>query len=697
MSTLRFKCLPVHLPLLSMLALSLFILMGLDSLHAQNRALTVVAKPIAGTTVIGRQIAIFIAVDRYREWNPLRKPVTDARALKEILSRRYYLDETYELYDEQATRTGIMKLFEYLIDDAKPEDSIFIYYAGHGHLDTLTQTGSWIPQDSGTDTYTQLNWLPNAQVRALIGRMKSRHVVLVSDSCFSGDILDLNRAAPPTIDNDYFRKAFARRSRQVLTSVATGPSPDQSPFSLALLRSLEENTEPYLDPQMLYSQILLSVKDPAMMPLLGVLKDTQTQEGGSFIFFLKDLRVQSGSLLIEAPATVQVTLRAGDYSLSLRGGEHADGIPPGRYEISARGTGSEEQRSSIEIVSDRTATWKPSVPARQERAMLELALEPADTICYVDSPVLMQLSSGRTVELNPGSYLLRLEREGYRDQVRQLSLEPGRQTRLAATLELLKPGSLELPSSVVELKLRQRGEDIDPAMVPAGVDLSLTIESPQAVSLALPPLRLRLNEGESRSVALPSGRFLLPRLPAGSRVSVGGREVNSVAGITQPGVFESPDLPVGIYEVKIEGSLSWTGRVTTKEGARTEVAGYREAALAGLALRKTEVEAKLATIPTRRSRGWLSLLGGCVGAAGSVASYILGQQATDDYMTARYPEEIEAAREKIALFGTILPAAAVLGGLGFILAPVFWSGTNDAALRESLRQLDESIRKLTSF
>jgi hypothetical protein len=258
----------------------------LSPLAAQDsRGLNAAAKAISESTP-GRQIAVLIAVDKYKEWLPLRFPVRDAKKVKSVLQERYYITDTIELYDQNATKSKILRQFDTLAQELKPEDSVFIYYAGHGHLDDVTDMGFWIPQDAGTDVYEQDNWLPNAQMRALIGRMKARHVMLISDSCFSGDILNASRGTTPAITNDYFRNAYARRSRQVLTSGASEAVPDESAFSRALIRTLEENDKPYLDPYMLFGEIRLS--QVTTTPLFGTLSGTDHQEGGSFILFLKD-------------------------------------------------------------------------------------------------------------------------------------------------------------------------------------------------------------------------------------------------------------------------------------------------------------------------------------------------------------------------------------------------------------------------
>lgn len=287
-------------------ALLLFLVLPTLILPAQEpdtRGLTAAVKQLAGqAAAVGTQHAVLIAIDKYTHWNSLRYPVKDAKEIKEILSRRYFIDRFYELYDDSATKADIIRLFNRLISTLKPEDGLFIFYAGHGHLDQMSDTGFWIPADGGLDRFEQDNWLPNAQLRGFISKMKARHVVLMSDSCFSGDILNPTRAITPEITSEYFRNAYSRVSRQVLTSGASETVPDVSDFARGLKMALEGNTAPQLDPLMLYNQIRLGMKGTT--PLLGDLKDSGHQEGASFLFFLKNAEQQTPAAA-SAPADAQ--------------------------------------------------------------------------------------------------------------------------------------------------------------------------------------------------------------------------------------------------------------------------------------------------------------------------------------------------------------------------------------------------------
>src|SRR5271157_986546 len=81
---------------------------------------TVVSKLEGETVVVGKQYAVLIAVDKYETWMALRNPVEDAKEIKDILSRCYFITDFVELYNEDATKAGIIRLFNKLIDAAKP-------------------------------------------------------------------------------------------------------------------------------------------------------------------------------------------------------------------------------------------------------------------------------------------------------------------------------------------------------------------------------------------------------------------------------------------------------------------------------------------------------------------------------------------------------------------------------------------------
>jgi beta-xylosidase len=250
-----------------------------------NRGLNLSVKQLNQSYSAGKQYLLLIAIDRYQSWPALRNPVKDAREIKDILVSNYYIDEVIELYDGNATKANIIKTFEGLQKRLQVNDSLLVYYAGHGHLDQTTNSGFWIPVNAGTDKYEQANWLPNTQVRGLLSNIRAIHLLVLSDSCFSGDLLNASRGLPEEINNAYFAKAYSLISRQLLSSGASESVPDESEFSRMLKMVLLKNTSPYLDPLMLYNEVRLGVR--GSLPMYGNLRDTGYQDGASFLLFRK--------------------------------------------------------------------------------------------------------------------------------------------------------------------------------------------------------------------------------------------------------------------------------------------------------------------------------------------------------------------------------------------------------------------------
>ncbi|MGA2976938.1 MAG: hypothetical protein ABSF77_16650, partial [Spirochaetia bacterium] len=64
---------------------------------------TVVSQLEGETAVVGKQYAVLITINKYENWMALQNPVEDAKEIKDILSRRYFITDFIELYDETAT------------------------------------------------------------------------------------------------------------------------------------------------------------------------------------------------------------------------------------------------------------------------------------------------------------------------------------------------------------------------------------------------------------------------------------------------------------------------------------------------------------------------------------------------------------------------------------------------------------------
>ncbi|MBU0768761.1 MAG: SUMF1/EgtB/PvdO family nonheme iron enzyme [Proteobacteria bacterium] len=254
-------------------------------------------RPISpsGSEVVGNQWLFIIGINTYIKWPPLKTAVNDAKAVKDVLLSRYYFNNEHliELYDEEATRRNIISKLRYLANNIRGEDSLVIFYAGHGQLDSITKSGSWIPVESGTQDASA--WISNNDIKDYlkIDAIRAKHILLISDSCFAGDFFRGSRGIMPTINERLIQKAYQMSSRQAITSGGLEPVSDtgfgkNSIFSYFLIKTLKENQKPFLVPSDMFQDIKAGVAENAdQFPILGSLKDTGGQQGGEIVFFLR--------------------------------------------------------------------------------------------------------------------------------------------------------------------------------------------------------------------------------------------------------------------------------------------------------------------------------------------------------------------------------------------------------------------------
>jgi len=268
-----------------------------DSIIHTNRNRGLRIKPISpiGQEVTGNQWLFVIGIDIYVKWPRLKTAVSDAKSLKKVLLSRYYFDKDHllELYNEQATRKNIVGTLRLLAQKVGQEDSLVIFYAGHGHLDSITKEGSWIPVESGINDASA--WISNHDIKNYlkVDAIKAKHILLISDSCFAGDFFRGHRGKIPIVTDTVVKRAYQLSSRQAITSGGLEPVSDagfgnNSVFSHFLVKTLRENRKPFLVPSDMFSDIKAGVAENAeQFPRFGSLKGTGGQQGGELVLFLK--------------------------------------------------------------------------------------------------------------------------------------------------------------------------------------------------------------------------------------------------------------------------------------------------------------------------------------------------------------------------------------------------------------------------
>lgn len=150
-----------------------------------------------------------IGINNYLKNDPLYSCIKDCNDLKEVLIEKYNFEESriYSLYDDRATGLNILTALKKYAKQLTEEDNLLIYYSGHGELDPDQDMGYWVPYDASD--FTQ--FISNRDIVGYLERIKSKHIFLISDSCFSNSLLTQGKFKKSSV---YFEK----HSRWALTS-----------------------------------------------------------------------------------------------------------------------------------------------------------------------------------------------------------------------------------------------------------------------------------------------------------------------------------------------------------------------------------------------------------------------------------------------------------------------------------------------
>lgn len=196
------------------------------------------AAPSVPTADMGRYYALVIGNNDYQELTHLKTAENDAKEIEAILREKYGFET--KLLPNAKRKDIIQALVEYR-RKLEPTASLLVYYAGHGYRDPETEIAYWLPVDANKDNSSE--WISADDVTGLIRAIPARHILIVSDSCYSGT---LARDAGIGLSSPSIQKLSARKSRNLMASGGNEPVPDgggagnHSVFASALLRGLKE-------------------------------------------------------------------------------------------------------------------------------------------------------------------------------------------------------------------------------------------------------------------------------------------------------------------------------------------------------------------------------------------------------------------------------------------------------------------------
>jgi len=220
--------------------------------------------------VAARTIALLIGIGQFdgigltsaadRKKLSLDGPPEDIAAMRRVVEKRMGVrsEDIRVLLDHQASRANIRAELAALVDRSQPGDTVLIYFSGHG-TSQRDAIGSGLPLGTSAWFPADFDWSNNDNVgaRLISGRLDirplalepldrgGRTVILISDSCFSGNIARGIGTSAGDVINRYV--PFGDSSDVPEAMKAADFAPATYPYQRVLMLSASSDSEKAAD------------------------------------------------------------------------------------------------------------------------------------------------------------------------------------------------------------------------------------------------------------------------------------------------------------------------------------------------------------------------------------------------------------------------------------------------------------------
>ena len=208
-----------------------------------------------------RNVALLVAVGQFRDPAlksfELKGPEIDIDSVQQTLTSQWGFApvDVLALRDQEATRERILAEISALVKRTVKGDTVLIYFSGHGtsanaddnSFDLPYATGAWVPYDLDYSSLPAANKSLVVGRRDLVPRLKrldegGRWVVVVSDSCYSGQVV---RSFGQSFSHTRFLPMNARDLgiAHVAAPIGARPQPPPYPYQHVILLSGASDSE----------------------------------------------------------------------------------------------------------------------------------------------------------------------------------------------------------------------------------------------------------------------------------------------------------------------------------------------------------------------------------------------------------------------------------------------------------------------
>jgi len=253
-------------------------------------------------------------------WEPLYGAVEDVQDVARVLQRHGFEVTIYENLDRDQFERAFT---EFVLNKGQDRDNrLLFYYAGHGHTEPMAtgeELGYLVMIDAPLPDTDPVGFsIKSVDMQSLITQarlIKSKHVLFLFDSCFSGSILNTRALVrkPRSMS-----KYAAEPVRQFITAGRANEAvPDRSYFKESFVNMLEGKEEEPVQDGVLTGEELgwflkskVTMYNPSQHPQYGKIRDPQLDQG-DFIFILPegpvDVEIKVRPVKKESAATPEKT------------------------------------------------------------------------------------------------------------------------------------------------------------------------------------------------------------------------------------------------------------------------------------------------------------------------------------------------------------------------------------------------------
>ena len=247
----------------------------LSSRHVCVRVFMLAAVLLLSVSLQGiasaKNVALLIGVGQLKDpalkESELGGPPVDVESVRQALTGQWGFApaDVHVLLNSQATHEGILAEISGLEQRSAAGDTLLIYFSGHGTSANADNnsfalpyaTGAWVPYDLDEDSLETAQRTLIIGHRDLLPRLKhldeaGRFVVVVSDSCYSGQVVRgfgfkshgmRTRFLPMRVRD----LGIAKTTPPAVPAVSTRPPPEPYPYQHVILLSGASDSETGLD------------------------------------------------------------------------------------------------------------------------------------------------------------------------------------------------------------------------------------------------------------------------------------------------------------------------------------------------------------------------------------------------------------------------------------------------------------------